>query len=133
MLWPTPRPPYPMSPQTWSTNTEKWSALSSHQGLGKLATKCRGQQLTSRATPPGTDFSETRWDSLTWVGEGSYTFSMGDERPLLFFFFPPEALHTCRCSSVHTWGQQGAKGDCFILLKGLLPFRSVVLNLPNVV
>lgn len=64
-------------------------------------------------------FTETRWASLPWTGEGSYTFFMYEERP--FFLL---SLCTPACIQVSTsgGGQQQAKEGRSILLKGLPPF-----------
>lgn len=75
--------------------------------------------MASRGAPPGTVFTETRWASVAWIGDDSYTVFMCEQRPLFL-----QRLCTPVCIQVPTsgggWPQ--AEEDRPILLKGLPPF-----------
>lgn len=81
-------------------------------GVPCLATKTQtnwplGQEGSKwPAGRPTWVFTETHWASLPWTGEGSYTFFMYDERPLLLLW-----LCTPVCIQVSTsgGGRQQAK------------------------
>lgn len=92
--------------------------MPSHQDPGKLAIGSRGQQVAGWV-PHLAVFTETRWASLPWTGEGSYTFFMYDERPLFLLW---HCTPVCIQVSISGGGRQQAKEDRSILLKGLPPF-----------